>query len=155
MKQPVTIDRVNGAAGLLFIGFGLFFGIQAWMMPLGTAFRMGPGYFPFVLSGILILLGGVIIASAVRTESEGIGRIAWRGMFFILAAPVLFGLLLRGLGFVPAIFVAALVASFASSKIRPLHALALSAALAAFSTATFIYGLGLPLRLVGPWLGGY
>ena len=154
MKLPDTIDRINGVAGALFIAVGLWFGVQSVLLPIGTAFRMGPGYFPLVLSGILVLLGLIIFVQAMRTTSEGVGRIAWRGIVFILAAPILFGILLRGLGFVPAIFITALVASFASAMIRPAWAVLLSAGLTAFTVLVFIYGLGLPLRLVGPWLGG-
>ena len=107
------IDVTNGLAGGLFVLFGIFFGIQALMLDLGSAFRMGPGYFPLVLSAILILLGAVIFLSALRADSEPIGAFAVRGMVLILAAPVLFGLLLAPLGFVPALFVTAFTASFA------------------------------------------
>tara|TARA_R110000751_G_scaffold132984_4_gene235475 strand:+ start:272 stop:733 length:462 start_codon:yes stop_codon:yes gene_type:complete len=146
-------DTTNLLCGLLFIGLGLFFAIQSLTLDLGTAFRMGPGYFPLILACALILFGGIIFVQSLRIEGEAIGHIAWRGMLFILPAPIFFGLTVRGLGFVPAIFLAALIASFASSKMKPLTALVLSFCLTIFSILVFSYGLGLPFRRFGPWLG--
>ena len=34
--------------------------------PFGTALRMGPGYFPMLLGGLLILFGLAILASGLR-----------------------------------------------------------------------------------------
>lgn len=149
----LTIDRTNAACGALFILFGLFFGWQSLDLELGTALRMGPGFFPAVLAGILILLGLVIVVQATRVQGEPLGAIAWRGMVLILAAPILFGLLLNGLGFVPAIFISAMVASFASAKMTVLVAVLVSVTLAIFASLVFVVGLELPFRLFGPWLG--
>jgi hypothetical protein len=147
-----TIDPVNGLGGALFIAVGAMFAFQSWGLELGTAFRMGPGYFPFVLALILMLLGLVVVIQAIRTDGEPLGPIAWRGLLFILPAPILFGLTVRGLGFVPAIFLAALVASFASRRMSPLMSITISGGLTLFATLVFVRALGLPFRLVGPWL---
>lgn len=151
--KSIRIDRTNALCGALFVGLGLFFVLQSLDLELGTAFRMGPGYFPLVLSGALILLGAIIVVNALKVEHEAIGNIAWRGMIFILPAPIFFGLTVRGLGFVPALFLAAFVASFASTRMTPLLAVVLSAGLTVFSLLVFTYGLGLPFRTFGPWLG--
>ncbi len=150
----MTIDRGNALCGAIFIAFGAYFGLTALTMEIGTAFRMGPGYFPLVLAGVLVLLGGNIVANALRVEGEPIGAMAWRGMLFILPAPIFFGLTLRGLGFVPSIFLTVFIACFASIKMRLPAAIILSVLMTVFATAVFVYGLGLPFRLVGPWLGG-
>lgn len=150
--KPLSIDPANGLCGGLFVVFGAFFLIQSFGLDIGTAFRMGPGYFPLVLSGLLIVLGLVIIVQAIRTESEPIGAIALRGMMFILPAPIFFGLTVRGLGFVPSLFFTALIAAFASHKMRPGIALLLAAGLTLFATIVFSYALGLPFRRFGPWL---
>ncbi|TIS77855.1 MAG: tripartite tricarboxylate transporter TctB family protein, partial [Mesorhizobium sp.] len=93
--KPFTIDTTNGICAALFIFLGGFFALQSLDLEIGTAFRMGPGYFPLVLAIVLILLGVVILIEAVRFESEPIGHIAWRGMLFILPAPIFFGLTVR------------------------------------------------------------
>lgn len=149
----MATDRANLACGLIFIAFGLYFGVNALTLDLGTAFRMGPGYFPLVLAALLIVLGAVIVIQAFRIEGESIGHIAWRGGLLILPAPIFFGLTVRGLGFVPAIFITCLIASFASHKMKPATAFVVSAAVTVFATTVFVRMLGLPFRLVGPWLG--
>jgi hypothetical protein len=151
--KAISFDPSDALCGAIFIGAGLFFAIQALGLEIGTAFRMGPGYFPLVLSGVLILLGLLVIAQGMRGGGEPSGRFALRGMFFILSAPILFGLTIRGLGFVPAIFLTALVAGFASRRMGLGRALLLAAGVTVFSVAVFSYGLGLPFRRFGPWLG--
>ncbi|MET0483896.1 MAG: tripartite tricarboxylate transporter TctB family protein [Aestuariivirgaceae bacterium] len=150
--KPFSIDPANGLCGAIFVLFGLFFAVQASSLEIGTAFRMGPGYFPLVLAIVLVLLGLVILVQAFRVEGEPIGPIAWRGMLFILPAPIFFGLTVRGLGFVPSIFLTALVAAFASRRMTPGLAVLLAAGLTLFSVAVFSYALGLPFQRFGPWL---
>lgn len=150
--KSLTFDRTNALCGALFVAIGLFFLSESLGLEIGTAFRMGPGYFPMLLSGVLILLGVVILVQAARVEGEPVGPVAWRGMLLILPAPIIFGLTVRGLGFVPAVFVTAFVASFASTRMTLVLALVLSVLLAVFSVIVFSYGLGLPFERFGPWL---
>ena len=147
-----TINKTDAAAGILFIIVGLIFGVQALGMDLGTSLRMGPGYFPLVLAGILVGLGLLILASAFRSVAEEMSAHAWRGMLFILPAPIFFGLTVRGLGFVPSIFVTTLIASMASLKMKFAPALLLSIGVTVFCTLVFSFALGLPFRRFGPWL---
>lgn len=149
----VGIDRTEAAAGLLFIGFGAFFGVQALGLEMGTSLRMGPGYFPLVLSGLLVFLGLVILIGALRRPGEGIGRLAIRGGLLILPAPVVFGLTVGGLGFVPSLFVATFIAALASRRMTLRMALLVALGVTVFSTLVFNIGLGLPFRRFGPWLG--
>lgn len=149
----MSIDRSNAVCGIFFIVTGLLFMQQSLSVELGSWLRIGPGGLPLVLSVLLILIGVIVLVSALRTESgEGAGVIPWRGMFFILVAPIIFGLTVRPLGFVPSVFIASLFASFASVKMKPHWALALAVALTIFSTLVFSYGLGLPFQRFGPWL---
>ena len=151
--KPTTIDTTNGLCGAIFIAVGLFFAYQAAMtLDIGTAFRMGPGYFPLVLAIVLTLLGLIVLVQAMRIEGEPIGPIAWRGMAFILPAPIFFGLTVRGLGFVPSLFLTGLIAAFASTRMKPGMALLLCAGLTLFSVIVFSYALGLPVQRFGPWL---
>ena len=151
MNNP-SFDRTNLLCGLAFIGAGAFFLIQSLGLEIGTSFRMGPGYFPLLLAGLLILLGGVVLIQSFRKEGEPIGELAWRGMLFILPAPVLFGLTVRGLGFVPALFLCAFIACFASHRMNVMWALILSLSITVFSVIVFSYALGLPFERFGPWI---
>lgn len=147
-----SVNKADFAAGLLFVAVGLGFGITALGLEMGTALRMGPGFFPMVLAVILVLLGAAIMATAFRSAGEAVGRYAWRGMVFILGAPVFFGLTVRGLGFVPSIFLTTLIAALAGLKLRPVNAVLLSLAVTIFCTLVFSVALGLPFRRFGPWL---
>ena len=151
--KPFAIDTANGLCAALFIGFGAFFAIESLGLEIGSAFRMGPGYFPLLLAVALVLLGLVILVQAIRVQGEPVGLIAWRGILLILPAPIFFGLTVRGLGFLPSIFLTALIASFASQRMKPLTAILLSAGVTLFSFVVFSYALGLPFRRFGPWLG--
>ena len=145
-------DGTDIAAGLLFMAIAGFFAWQGLGLDMGTTTRMGPGYFPMILSGLLFLLGLLVTIKSFGREGEPMGPIAWRGILFILPAPVFFGLTVRGLGFVPALFVTTLIAAQASMKMRPMYALVLAVAVTVMSTLIFSYGLGLPFRRFGPWL---
>ena len=145
-------DDTDMIAGLLLMAAAAFFGWQTSGLEIGTSLRMGPGYFPMVLSGLLFLLGVLVFLKSFGRTGEPMGPVAWRGMLFILPAPVFFGLTVRGLGFVPALFLTALIASQASARMRPLPALVLAVLVTIISTLIFSYGLGLPFRRVGPWL---
>jgi hypothetical protein len=150
--KPGTYDPTNTICGAFFILAGLVFGWQSLTVDLGSWLRIGPGGMPLALSILLVLLGGIILFQALRELGEPVGTIAWRGILFITLAPIIFGLTVRGLGFVGSVFVTALFACFASFKMKPLPALALSVALTVFSTAVFSYALGLPFERFGSWL---
>jgi hypothetical protein len=146
-------DTTDVVTGILLLLTAALFGWQTSTLNIGTAFRMGPGYFPLILSGLLGLLGIIILIKGLRSADEGSsGAIAWRGILFILPAPIFFGLTVRGLGFVPSIFCTVLIASMASARMKPLPALILSVAVTVFATLVFSYALGLPFRRFGPWL---
>lgn len=152
-RKSGMVDRTNAVCGAFFILLGLLFGAQSLAIDLGSSSKIGPGGLPLVLSALFALIGVVILVSALRTASdEGSGVIAWRGIFFILLAPIVFGLTVRGLGFIASVFISALLASFASVKMKPAWALVLAVALTIFSTIVFSYGLGLPFERIGPWL---
>lgn len=146
-------DTTDLIAGIALMAVAAFFGWHTTGLEIGTSLRMGPGYFPMVLSILLFILGALVALKSVGREAEPFGKIAWRGILFILPAPIFFGLTVRGLGFVPALFITTLIASQASSRMRPLPALILAIVVTVMSTLIFSYGLGLPFRRFGPWLG--
>lgn len=149
----MTINTKDASAGALFIVLGLGFGLNAYLsLDLGTAIRMGPGYFPLLLSGLLVVLGAAILFRAFGAPDEAWGAFAWRGMLFITLGPILFGALIHGLGLVPALAIIAFITSFASRRMSLPLAIALSTGLVVFCVAVFSYGLGSPIRLFGSWM---
>ena len=150
--KPAAFDPTNVICGAFFTLTGLVFAWQSLQVELGSWLRIGPGGMPLALSLLLVLLGVIILLASLREVGEPVGAIAWRGILFITLAPIIFGLTVRGLGFVAAVFVTALIASFASYRMSWWMAILLSAALAVFSLVVFSYGLGLPFERFGPWL---
>lgn len=141
-------------AGLIFIGFGLAFGYASLGYSLGTALRMGPGYFPLVLSAIIILLGVAILVQSLFSgpDAEPVGGVPWLGLVLILGALVFFGVTVRGLGLAPALFVTAFMSAFASKHTGLVGALVLAFLLTVVSMLIFVVALGLPLAMFGPWV---
>jgi len=151
----MTINGRDVACGAIFIAIGAYFCIVALRtLPLGTAFNMGPGYFPIVLGGLLVLLGGLIALGGVGGERGPLNRMPWRAVILITLAPILFGATVRGLGLIPATAIASALAAFASARITAPWALAVSLGLTAFCTLVFGVALRLPVALIGPWLAG-
>jgi hypothetical protein len=147
------LNRRDAALGLIFFLIGVAFAIGSRSAEIGTAFRMGPGYFPLLLSFVLMLLGAILIAASIKAEDEPLGRApSWRGILLVLAAPVTFGLTVRKLGLVPAIVLTAVLAVYASRRANIWLAGAMAVGLTLFCLAVFSYGLRLPLPLFGPWL---
>lgn len=132
-------------AGLMFIGFGLLAIFIARDYPYGSAMRMGPGYFPTWLGGLMTLIGAVIAFRSTRIQGEGISGWAWRPLIMLCVAFVAYALAMEhGLGFIPSIALVVIISSFAIPGFRPLELVILTAALVLGTTALFIWGLELP-----------
>jgi hypothetical protein len=121
----------------------------------GTSERMGPGYFPTALGSVLALFGAVSIGRSFIRPGEAIAPLAWRPLVLVLGATVLFGLLLDRLGLLIAL-PCLLVVSAMASRYSRLDATSVAAmiGLVAFCALVFVKGLGVPMPLLGSWLGG-
>lgn len=148
-------SRKDLLAGALFVAFGLAFAVTAASYEVGSALRMGPGYFPLVLGGILVLLGVLIgVKGFVAGEGDDLGSVPWRAAVLLVGALLFFGFTVRGLGLVPAVFVAVFMAAMAAHGARLRSAAVTAAALTALSYLIFVLVLQLRLPLFGPWLQG-
>ncbi len=141
-------------SGLLFFATGLAFLWIARNYAFGTPLRMGPSFFPVVLSVILALIGIATIVRSLTVPGEPVEAFTIKGMLAITLGAILFGALLRGAGLVIAVCVITLVTSYASVKFRWRTALLMAATLAVFCCAVFVYGLGLLMPIFGSWFGG-
>ncbi|UCG98116.1 MAG: tripartite tricarboxylate transporter TctB family protein [Burkholderiales bacterium] len=132
-------------SGLMFLVIGLAFAGFAQQYALGTAQRMGPGYFPTVLGGLLALLGLIItIRGLARAEAGGeVERFHFGPLAVVLGAVALFALLLRPAGLVVALLVLIGVSAYASHEFRLREVIPLAAFLVLLVLAVFIWGLGM------------
>lgn len=144
--------------GIIFLCFGLAAIYLIGDNEMGTAGRMGPAYFPTVLGGLLALVGlaGIIRAFIGRRSEthDAIGAFHIKDIVIILGAVILFGVLMRGAGLAAAAFVLVLLSSFASKQFKIGSSLLLAVGLAVFAVLLFVKLLGLPMPIIGPWLGG-
>jgi hypothetical protein len=121
---------------------------------MGRASRMGPGYFPTVLAGLLMFFGALAALRGLRQQGEPFGHFAWKPALLILASTLAFGFLLLRAGLIIALIVLILGSASASSKFRfERNAVLMALALIALCALVFVKGLGLPIPLFGSWFG--
>lgn len=140
-------------AGILYITFGVGAMWIAREYNLGSALKMGPGYFPTVLGGLLAAIGIAALVRSFVSAGDAIGGLAIKPMLYVTVSTIAFGVLVRGAGVIPAIVVLTLASAYASVRFRIGPALLLAAGLAAFCVLVFVYGLGVPLAPFGTWFG--
>jgi putative tricarboxylic transport membrane protein len=139
--------------GMIYLAVGAGVIFIARNYSVGTASRMGPGYFPLALSGLLIIFGLVAVVRSFIVPGEPIGAFAWKPMVLVLGATALFGALISTLGLVIALLALVLVSAAASEKFRfDWRAVLGLVALIIFCSLVFVKGLGVPMPLFGPWL---
>jgi hypothetical protein len=150
-------------AGGIFVALGLAFAIGARGYELGTAFRMGPGYVPLVLGGLLALLGASVIGIGVlrwRASGEPLtgvphhGAIPWRAIALLTASILVFGAGVDPLGLIPALLVTTFLAGLADRDNSVLAAAVIAVGLTAACVVIFVVLLQLRLPLIGSMLGG-
>ena len=134
--------------GLLFGGLGLFVALYAAThYALGTAVRMGPGYFPAWIGALVALLGLILLVRSLRFDGPRLPRLHLRPTSLILVASVAFGYLLKPFGLILATILLVIASAAGGHEFRWREAVLLALALALFSFAVFVYGLGLPFPL--------
>ena len=141
-------------SGLMFVGTGVAFAWGATNYNVGDAMRMGPGYFPLML-GILMAVVGLLVAFKAmgrsNSDDEKIGKWAWRPLFYVIAANVVFGILLAGLrgiglpafGLIVGIYALTFIASMAQADWKFSTTLVLATVLAIGSYLVFVLALKL------------
>lgn len=143
-------------SGMLFIATGLLFAVLSQQYQMGTASRMGPGWFPTALGIILVILGAITLTgslskSAGEAELEPVG---WREIGLILGAVALFAGLLTHLGMVLSATILILIAAIASHEFRLKETLISIAVLLVMSYLVFAKGLELQFPVWPTFLGG-
>ena len=152
-------------SGLMFTALGLAFVYGASSYNLGTGARMGPGYFPTLLGTVLTILGVLITVTGFTSKAQGgdkIGKWAWKPLFFVISANVLFGILLGGLpklgiphmGLIVGIFGLVIVASLAGEVFKLKEVLILSVVLSIGSYLAFVKLLRLQLPVWPAFITG-
>jgi len=141
-------------AGLLFIAIGTGAIAVGASYPLGTAARMGPGYFPRILGILLIVLGAIIALNGIRVPGEPIPKWVWRPTLVVLGAVVLYGLIVAHLGVAISTVILIVMSAAASHEFRLKESIISGILLSALAVGVFVIGLSLQLPIWPTFIGG-
>ena len=134
-------------AGLLFIAVGVAAIALASGYTLGSAARMGPGYFPRILGLLMITLGAVLALRSLKLHGAPLPGWKWRPVIVVLGSVIVFGLIVTRVGLVLSTILLIAMASAASHEFRPKEAAISGLLLAALVVAVFVVGLKLQLPI--------
>jgi len=143
-----TLENKDVWAGLFLIVVGVVAVVIARNYTFGTALRMGPGFFPTILGGFLVLSGLYILANGLRSGEAIEGSWPLRALIVLPLALVLFGVLIERAGFVPAMLVLIFGSGLAGTEFRLIEMLIFSVLLTALCAIVFVWALGLPYPLI-------
>jgi hypothetical protein len=147
-EQPLKFDIRDLIAGLLMISVGLFVALYASnQYQVGSAARMGPGYFPTILGSILAVLGLVIALMSFREVVHILKPPPFtpRPFIAVIAAVALFALLIGRVGLVPTTILMVIVTASGSNSFQLPRAVLLGISLSVI--AWLIFSLGLQMTL--------
>jgi hypothetical protein len=136
---------------LIVVGGGALFIARNYQF--GSSLRMGPGYFPVILSAALVIFGVYFVLQGLRAGAEKLeGSWSLRALIIVPLSLVLFGLLIDRAGFIPAMLALIIISAAASKEFRLVEVLLFSVFLTAMCVIVFIWALGLPYELItGIW----
>ena len=143
MRFTSPTDAVMGVLLLALGGAGV---VLSSKLPMGTAMRMGPGYFPTLVCWILVGFGVVIFLRSLVISGPALEGGKARPIVFVLAAVATFALGIEHLGLFATIVLMASLAAGACAESRPIEVVVAALALGLFSCGLFIGLLGLPMR---------
>jgi hypothetical protein len=145
--KPELARNKDFWSGVMLILIGAAAMIIAREYRFGSAGRMGPGFFPIILGGILVAFGICIIAKGLRSPEKIRARLSFRALALPPLALVLFGLFVERAGFIPALVVLIFGSAASGRAFRIKDVLLLTVTLVVGAVALFIWGLGLPYPL--------
>ena len=140
-------NRKDLYGGLLLVAFGVAAIVLARDYRLGSAARMGPGYFPRMLGILLTIIGCVLILISLRNGGSPIPAWKWRPTVVVLGSVVLFGATVQYVGLALSTIVLIVMSSAASTEFRAREAVISAIGLAVLAVAVFILGLKLQLPI--------
>jgi hypothetical protein len=91
-------DRLSGVVLMVLAGIAL---ADAWQLPFGSLLAPDAGFFPQLLSVLLLIVGGIIVATSFVSASNPthFSPESWH-VAIAVAAFIIYGLVLTRLGFV-------------------------------------------------------
>jgi len=144
-------DPADFWSGLLFLACALAFLWIGRNYDFGSPLRMGPSFFPVVLSVVLATIGLAALVRSFVVVGEPIGGFTVKGLLLVTLGTLLFALLIERAGVVVAVSAITLVSAYASVKFTWKQGITMALLLSAFCALVFVYGLGVPMPILGSW----
>ena len=151
LLSPRQRDLVSG---VLCIAGGAGVLSEARRLGLGTLDHLGAGFYPAVLGSLLVLVGGLIAATALVTAQQAddashdvVVMPDWRGCACIVGAVMSFVLFAWCMGLAPAIFACVFIGALGDRTGTLRGSLILAVGMAIASTMLFGYLLGINMPL--------
>ena len=132
----------NLGAAVIFTGLALVGLVYGRDLPFGSAAKMGPGFFPTILSLLVLGIGLLNVAMALTIDGPAIERPQWRPLAFVCASMMIFGLAINYIGLALSAALLTFLAAGARPDTRWREIAVLAVVLAIFSVLLFVYGLG-------------
>ena len=146
MKTPL-LRNPDILSGLMLVGVGAIGMYIARDYPFGSALRMGPGYFPTVLGGLLVVFGIYCLIMGLKRQDRITRTWSVRALIILPLTTLVYGILMEKAGFVPAVIALSILAGTASPEFHWKEQVVLAIGLTAGCVGLFIYGIGLPYPL--------
>jgi hypothetical protein len=142
-------------SGVMFVALGVGFALGATSYSMGTAARMGPGYFPFWLGVCMAVLGAGVALGAMTNKAEDLAmeRFDWKITIIVIGSVALCGIVFDYLGVYLSVFILVVLSSLASHEFSWKVAVGVGLALVLFVWLAFVKGLGLIFPLWPSFLG--
>jgi hypothetical protein len=140
--------------GILYIALGSSAIVIARDYGLGTARKMGPAFFPGILSILLIGIGIISLVRSFIRPGTPVSRMAFKGLLLVTGATLVFGLIVHRAGLIIALPALVIISAYGSRKFNWRTAITLAIVLTVFCILVFRKGLGIPLPIIGSWFGG-
>ena len=134
-------------SGVMFIAFGLIAIVVSRDYAMGSAMRMGPGYFPTYLGALLVLVGSVLSLRSFRTKGERVKPFAWKPMIMLTLAFCLFGWGIDHIGFIHVLVCVIVISALGGKRFALREVIPLATILVALAVGIFVYGIALPFKL--------
>lgn len=141
--------RRNLPEVLACLAVALFGLVALWVgtdYPLGTLRRMGPGFFPVIVSLLIVFFGLLAAVEAVRGGGKKT-LFKWRPVISVSVGILAWTVLIEPMGIVVATFALVGIGSLAQAPFRAVSVLVMAAGLCIAGYYVFIVGLGMPLTL--------
>ena len=151
--MPAIRKPKDFLSGAFFMAVGLVAIGLAQGYTIGTASRMGSGYFAALMGLILCAFAIILIGRSFFGRAEPLPGMLLRGPLLVLVSALLYAVLLRPVGLIGATLALVGVSALGSPRSRPLPTLLLALGLAIGCTLAFVYALGQPIPILGELFG--